>query len=511
MTESRTSKSVTNAIVNFVAYFLMLIVAFFSRKIFLDTLGPEFIGLSGTLQNILMMLSLAELGIGVSISFHLYKPIKEHDICKISELLSLFGWFYRMIGSLIFVIAIIISLFFPIIFSNSEINITVAVFVFYCFLCSSLIGYFINYKQILLTADQKDYVVKIYIVGGQILKTLLQMYLCKYYCDYYLWAVVELLFSIFSCIVINIKIKKLYPWLNSQPKLGFKLYKQNPNIIKSAKQIFIHKIKDFLLKQSDQIFVFAFVSLKMVAYYGNYAMLVQRITQLIGSVLDSVSAGVGNLVAEGNKQRIISVFWELMSIRYFVAGYVSVCLYYIIPSFIKVWIGADFLLSDTVTILICINLFIQLSRNTVDNYNHAYGQYADIWAAWAEGGINIAVTLVAGTLWGIAGILLGKIVSVFFIVILWKPYYLFRDGFHDSYFKYWRYTIVYYLLIALSVMILQVAMYLYPVDSIVSWNGFIKYSSFIAVIYGISYLLLMYVFGRGFRDFVGRFIKIKVK
>ena len=48
-----------NAKVNFVFYFIMLFLTFFSRKVFLDTLGAEFIGLSGTLQNILQMLSLA--------------------------------------------------------------------------------------------------------------------------------------------------------------------------------------------------------------------------------------------------------------------------------------------------------------------------------------------------------------------------------------------------------------------------------------------------------------------
>ena len=59
MNESRVQKSIMNAKVNFVFYFIMLFLTFFSRKVFLDTLGAEFIGLSGTLQNILQMLSLA--------------------------------------------------------------------------------------------------------------------------------------------------------------------------------------------------------------------------------------------------------------------------------------------------------------------------------------------------------------------------------------------------------------------------------------------------------------------
>ena len=73
----RVHKSILNAEVNLVFYFLSLFLAFFSRKIFLDCLGPEFIGLSGTLSNILGYLNLAELGIASCISFHLYKPLQE--------------------------------------------------------------------------------------------------------------------------------------------------------------------------------------------------------------------------------------------------------------------------------------------------------------------------------------------------------------------------------------------------------------------------------------------------
>ena len=57
----RVHKSLLNAKVNLIFYFLSLFFSFFSRKIFLDCLGVEFIGLTGTLGNILGYLNLAEL------------------------------------------------------------------------------------------------------------------------------------------------------------------------------------------------------------------------------------------------------------------------------------------------------------------------------------------------------------------------------------------------------------------------------------------------------------------
>ena len=71
----RVHKTVLNAKVNLLFYFLTLVISFFSRKIFLDFLGAEFIGLVGTLGNILGYLNLAEFGILNCISF-LLKRIK---------------------------------------------------------------------------------------------------------------------------------------------------------------------------------------------------------------------------------------------------------------------------------------------------------------------------------------------------------------------------------------------------------------------------------------------------
>ena len=55
----RVHKSVLNAEVNLIFYFLSLFLAFFSRKIFLECLGDEFIGLTGTLFSILSLLNIS--------------------------------------------------------------------------------------------------------------------------------------------------------------------------------------------------------------------------------------------------------------------------------------------------------------------------------------------------------------------------------------------------------------------------------------------------------------------
>ena len=70
--ESRVYKSLLNARISLLFYFISIAISFFSRKIFLENLGAEFMGLGGTISEILGFLSLAELGIATATSTNIY-------------------------------------------------------------------------------------------------------------------------------------------------------------------------------------------------------------------------------------------------------------------------------------------------------------------------------------------------------------------------------------------------------------------------------------------------------
>lgn len=129
--ESRVKKSLLNARVNLIFYFLSLAVAFFSRKIFLDSLGADFIGLIGTLSNLLNFLNLAELGIGTAIGYVLYKPLFDHNESKINEIISVFGYIYRWIGSVILVAGCVLACFLPVIFPDNVFDLRIIYFTFF--------------------------------------------------------------------------------------------------------------------------------------------------------------------------------------------------------------------------------------------------------------------------------------------------------------------------------------------------------------------------------------------
>lgn len=501
---NRMHKSLMNAKVGFIFYFLSIFIAFFSRRIFLECLGDQFIGLTGTLGSILGLLNITEVGIGTCIGYFLYKPIEQGNREKICEIVSLFGWFYRIIGAIIFLGGAVISLFFPFIFAKENISYGIIYFTFFSFLGSNIIAYFINYRQILLDSDQKTYKISIWTQTGTIIKTIVQILLAFYYKNLYVWVIVEFAFSLIVCWILNLVIKKEYPWLKTDKNQGKRILKKYPEILIKVKQIVIHRLKNSLLSKCDEIFIFAFESLQMVAFYGNYVMIVGKLTALFNNVFVGMNASIGNLVAEGNKQNIKKVFWEFVTFRYWTTGIFIIGLSFLINPVIAWWIGEQYILSDHLVFLILLNMYIMLTRPSVDLFINAYGLYGDVWAAYAEGIINLIVTITIGYFYGLTGILLGKIVSMLLLVVIWKPYYLYKKGFEEPVLQYWQNICIHIFLLSTWLIINHF------ICQWANWHispsviGILKYTACISLPVIVFYSISIYLFTTGAKDLINR-------
>ena len=351
--------------------------------------------------------------------------------------------------------------------------------------------------------------VAIYYQSANLVKLGLQIYLAYHYKNLYIWVAVEFLFGILGCIILNWKINKEYPWLKVNKKQGKTLLKQYPEIITKTKQVFIHKIKDFVLVKSDELFIFLFVSLKMVAYYGNYMIIISKLISLFSAITGSVGASVGNLVAEGNKEKMLKVFWEYTTIQHTIAATLAFSLYAFLEPFVSHWLGSEYIMDHRILILLVFYIYITNSRNSVDAFNYAHGLYADVWSAWAELIINVGVTIICGLQWGIIGILLGKLASLIPIVVIWKPYYLFTSGFKKSVRHYWENVVRNY---AISTFAIGMSLYLLqfiPISPYRNIGDWITYSAVGMIIFLTIDLSASLLFAKGAKDSFNRIKNIR--
>ena len=473
MVQSRTSKSIKNSIVALTFYFVGLVLQFFSRKVFLDYLGPEILGLNTTATNLLQFLNIAELGISSAISFTLYKPIYEKDTNTINEIVSLQGWLYRNIALIIIAGAIILMCFFPWIFSKTTLPLWYAYASFGVLLFSSLLSYFVNYKQIVLSADQLDYKIQYSYQSIKNLKLLAQI-LALYYLNnpYHWWLTLEAIFAIIGTVSLDKTTKRTYPFLKPNLSIGKQLQLKYPEVGTKIKQVFFHKIGHFALTQTSPIIIYAFTSLTSVALYGNYILIINGVTVLMNAIFNSMNAGIGNLVAEGNKERSFNIFKEVFSIRFIFVCTICFGVYKLTPDFISLWIGKEYLLDNIALTLLVLSLYINISRSTVDAFISAYGLFGDIFSPIIEACINIGLSILLGYFFGLNGILLGVFISTFVVIFIWKPYWLFTRGFKSSIKKY-VYLYLYHIICGIGVWF--IAVYLLNMLCLPPSNSFVNF------------------------------------
>lgn len=440
---SRTRRTVQNSRTSLILFLFQILVGFYSRKVFLDCLGAEVLGVNTTLGNILSFLNLTELGIGIAMATSLYKPIQAHDQNTINEILTVQGILYRRIAVILCILSIPILIAMPWLFPSTECGLVYVYLAYVVFLGGSLAGYLWNYRQVLIGADQKNYKLMPWIHVIRYIKILLQIFFLLFTpFGIWAWILMELVSNVLSVFVINWVLRKEYPWLQSVNNPAKELLKKYHELMVKTKQIFIHKIGLFVLEQTAPLIIYALVSLTMVTYYGNYMVLIGYTTTLMNVIFEGMGASIGNLVAENNKKHTLEVFWELFTSRFWVSSLACFGLYLFMSPFITLWIGEKYVLGDMTLILMLLTMFLRLTRSVTDSFNHAYQLFGDVWSPVVEGVINIGCSFWLGSLWGLNGILTGVALSVLATGLLWKPYYLFSRGLNTPTFRFYIHYVI---------------------------------------------------------------------
>lgn len=504
---NRTKKSIRNSVVAVSLQVIALLIGFWSRRIFLNHLGTEVLGLNTTASSLLQFLNLAEMGIGGAIAVTLYKPIFDDNKTEIKEIVALQGWMYKIIALIVMGGSAIMMCFFPMIFSKTPLPLWYAYASFSVLLYSSLLGYFFNYKQILLDAHQLNYKIQLSVKLISIFKLVAQALTIKFLDNGYIWwLILEAVFATITAIVLGRTVNDSFPYIAEKVADPAKLRHKYPEVVTKVKQLFVHKIGGFVINQTSPLIIYAFASLTLVAKYGNYLIFTSNLNAILGACFMGLTASVGNMIASGDKILTIKIFRELFSVRFLITAVCSFCLWLLVDPFIKLWIGPEYLLDKSTLLLIVVAFFIQNSRGVVDVFKDAYGLFSDVWAAIAESILCLGLAVLGGAFLGLNGILGGYIIGEILIVLVWKPFFLFRCGLKLPIVVYIRLYAKHLLAAAVSYIAIVFISQQIPLNPADSYGDFFLYALIIFLFCALLLCTLLYVSETGMSGFIKRLI-----
>ena len=79
------------------------------------------------------------------------------------------------------------------------------------------------------------------------------------------------------------------------------------------------------------------------------------------------------MIAEGNQNKIQRVYWELIAIRFLIGGIIVFAVSQLLPAFISLWLGPEYILSNTVLYLLLIIFLINIVRGVTEQFLFGFG------------------------------------------------------------------------------------------------------------------------------------------
>ena len=360
----RVVNTLRNGIVGMISQLIILVTGFILRAIFIKVLGQEILGLNGLFLDILSILSVTELGIGTAITYSLYKPIFEDDVETITGLMNLYRKAYRLIGSIIFIISLLILPFIQIFIKDFTLDIQYIRFIFILFAFNTTLSYFLGYSRILLFAKQRNYVVLGIDFIAKMTLTITQALILIYTKNFILYLALNIAYTLTTNLTIRYIARKDYPYLNDKSVQVKDHIKSD--ILRNIKYLSISTIISVGVLGTDRIIISSLVGISILGVYSNYALIIQQVQLLFISLLNGVVASIGNLLAEGDKDKIQRIYNVYHFAYFLVASFTSIALYVLLTPFIKnIWLSPEYEIAPILVAVIVFNSYLHFMRQPV--------------------------------------------------------------------------------------------------------------------------------------------------
>ena len=432
--DSRSKNSIKNIKYSTINKFVTMFLSLVGRNIFLQILPIEYLGINGVFTDIFVMMSLADLGLATAMAYSFYKPLAEKDEEKITALVTLYRKLYNLIALVITVVGLALLPFLDYVI-NTDIEIPHLRLYYLIALFNTVVSYLFAYKQSLISADQKMYIIQRFSTWMAIFKIIFQTLVLYITHSYTAYLCVGIVNAIAYNLLVNHQANKYYPYILKRAEIDSE---EKKKIYSNVASVFIYKVSSVIMDGTDNMLISVIVNTAMVGIYTNYLTVINRITQLVGSLFWSITASVGNLMAEGDHNRIKKTFDQMMVMADWVGAFAVVCIFCLIQDFIGLFFGWDYILDMPTVVAVLMNVYYSIVVYPVIMFREATGLYKRVrWIMLICAFENLLLSIILGRTYGAFGIILASFISKLTTTFWFEARLLHKEIFKDKQYKYY--------------------------------------------------------------------------
>lgn len=435
----RSRNTVRNIKASLLGNIIQLVGPFAVRTVFIKVLGAEYLGVNSLFTSILSVLSLAELGFGSAVVFNMYSAVAHENEELICALLNFYKKIYRIVGTIILAVGIsLIPLLQKMVKGSYPQDIN-PIIVYLILLANTTISYYLfSYLNAVLNAHQRtDIITKINTIAS-VCMYLLQIVVLLSVKNYYVYLLVGPLGTISINITTAIVTKKYYPKYKAVGKCSRDLLN---DVKRRVEGLLIQRVCEVSRNSFDSIFISMFLGLTEIAIYNNYYYIMNAVSGLVTILTGAILAGVGNSVVTESQDKNYKDMMRISFSYLWISGWCVSCLCALFQHFITIWVGEEFLLPYLSVVFLCLYFYMLKIGDIRSVYVSANGLWwHNRFRALMEAIANISLNYFLGKYFGINGIILATLLSLFVINFCYGTHIVFKHYFTNyhvlDYFKF---------------------------------------------------------------------------
>lgn len=391
----RTSKSIKNIALGIMFQLINLSVSFVTRTYMIRFLGWECISLNGLFNEVIAMISMAELGVGNAIIYNLYLPLAMRDEKKITQLMNLYKKAYLIIASVTLLIGGGLTFFIQHIVSDIDFPTRYIQLIFFLFVIQTASSYLFSYKTSLLNADQKKYMLHYANIASKLAGAVLLIVIMRVTQNYVIYLTASIAITLATNIISSCIADHMYPFIHKKTESLSK--RERKKIFANVRDLFIKKLSGQITNSTDNILISVLISTLQVGFYSNYSLIFSAIKQLESQICGGIAASIGNLFATEKSAHIRKTLNNLTFLFYVFAIWVSTCLFMCASTFVKMWIGERYTMPVGVIAICSFNIFLYIAKDPLWQSLEASGLFSkDKNISIIGSGVNLVISLAAG-------------------------------------------------------------------------------------------------------------------
>lgn len=407
---SRKQKLILNTFTGIIKQVVTVICGFILPRYMLLYYGSSINGLISSISNFLGFISLLDMGVGAVIQANLYKPLANNDTGMISQIVVSSERFFRRLAYIFIGYIIVLCFLFPILF-DSKYEVWFIVSLLIIISISTLVQYLYGMTyQLLLNADQKSYIPLLLQIFTIMANTIFAVILMKLGMPVHIVKLMTAAVYVLRPLLQMAYVRNHYA-INRKIKVVGEPIKQKWNG-------FSQHFAAVVCQNIDIVVLTVFSTLEEVSIYSVYYSVINGVQQIIMTAATGLEALFGNMIARGEKDKLLDTFttveWAVHSVVTFVFEVTAFTIIPFVSVYTKGIIDANYIAPAFAAVLV-IAYGVQCLRIPYFRIIKAAGHFKQTQnGAYISAGLNIIITVGLVFKFGLIGTAIGTFVAMFY-------------------------------------------------------------------------------------------------